>query len=93
MKHCVEKIESNILKHLENTLERENSLNTTLHSKPGLSNTRNICLSILGPNSYCGIDDLFNGKTVRETTAKCISPTSTIYAITKEVFFDPLIFY
>lgn len=48
-------------------------------------NTKIISLSIIGANSYCGIDDLYSGKSIRETTAKCLSTTSTIYIIPKEV--------
>lgn len=67
---------------LENCMRKSSSI-----LKEGLSNTR-ICLSIIGSNSYCGVDDLLNGKKLREFSAECISTTSIIYQLNKDVNID-----
>ncbi|KAL4438750.1 hypothetical protein ABPG74_013423 [Tetrahymena malaccensis] len=63
---------------------------SVMNSKNNTQSIRQVGLRILGPNSYCGIDEIFNGKNERENSAKCISPSSTIYILSKDKFLDSL---
>ncbi|KAL4466353.1 hypothetical protein ABPG72_001031 [Tetrahymena utriculariae] len=63
---------------------------SVMNSKNSTQSIRQVGLRILGPNSYCGVDEIFNGKSERENSAKCISPSSTIYILSKDKFLDSL---